>query len=185
MSVIQVDDRKASLVFVGDFNALQSEWSASSSAISHGWAAMNFVNVSGCCQLESGPTHLTGICFDLLFTYVSDVMNVTALAPLESSDYSFSSLEFKLRQSSSSSMESVRPVTCRFTHLPPTAWAFRSSESPCKPPSYPKKLSAWLLHLPQPWLTLTSSRLPPFRVVSSRANSMGGVDVWESWHMPI
>ncbi len=61
MSVIQDDDRKAAFVVVGDFNAHHREWLDSvSPTYSHGRAALDFANVSGCSQLVAGPTHLAG-----------------------------------------------------------------------------------------------------------------------------
>ncbi len=99
MSMIQDDDRKAAFVFVGDFNAHHREWLDSVSPTdSHGRAALDFANVSGCSQLVAGPTHLAGNRLDLVLTDVPDVVKVTTMAPLGTSDHSAISFQLDLRQ---------------------------------------------------------------------------------------
>ncbi len=69
MAMIQDDDRKAAFVFVGDYNAHHREWLESVSPNdSHGRAALDFANVSGCSQLVVGPMHLAGNRLDLVLT---------------------------------------------------------------------------------------------------------------------
>ena len=55
---------------------------------SHGIAALDFANVSGCDQLVIGPTHACGGTLHLLMTDVPDLVRVTVVAPLGRSDHS-------------------------------------------------------------------------------------------------
>ncbi len=71
MAMIQDEERKASFVFVGDYNAHHREWLESvSTTDSHGRTALDFANVSRCSQLVVGPTHLTGNRLSLVLTNV-------------------------------------------------------------------------------------------------------------------
>ncbi len=55
LAVIEDEDQKAAFVFIGDYNAHHREWLESvSPADSHGCAALDFANVSGCSQLVMG-----------------------------------------------------------------------------------------------------------------------------------
>ncbi len=99
MAMIQDDDRKAAFVFAGDYNAHHREWLESVSPTdSHGRAALDFANVSGCSQLVVGPTHLAGNRLDLVFTDVPETVKVTTMAPLGTSDHSAISIQLNLRQ---------------------------------------------------------------------------------------
>ncbi len=99
VSVIQDDDRQASFVFVGDFNAHHREWLESVSLTDpHGRAAFDFANASGCSQLVEGPTLLAGNRLDLVLTDVPDTVKVTTMAPLGTSDHSAISIQLNLGQ---------------------------------------------------------------------------------------
>ena len=61
MARVQSVDDKAVFVFVGDANALHSEWLESVSHTDrHGRDALDFCNLSGCEQLVCCPTHYVG-----------------------------------------------------------------------------------------------------------------------------
>jgi hypothetical protein len=98
MAMIQQSDSKAAFVFVGDFNAHHTEWLNSNVTDSHGRAAMDFENVSGCSQLIEGPTHVSGNCLDLLYTDIPAIMEVGVVAPIGSSDHSSIRASVCLRQ---------------------------------------------------------------------------------------
>ncbi len=101
VSMIQDDDRKAVIVFVGDFNAHHREWLESVSPTDfHGRTAPDFANVSGCSQLVAGPTHLVGNSLDLVLTDVPEIVMVTDMAPLGTSDHSAISIQLNLRKNS-------------------------------------------------------------------------------------
>ena len=71
MAKIQENDRKAALLFVGDFNAHHKEWLNSVSPTDrHGQRAIDFSTESGCDQLIQRPTHRSGNILDLIFTDV-------------------------------------------------------------------------------------------------------------------
>ena len=98
MASIQEVDNKASFIFVGDFNAHHREWLGSVSPTdAHGYDALNFSNLSGCEQLVTQSTHLSGNCLDLLLTDVPAIVNVQTAAPVGTSDHS--SLSFKVQTS--------------------------------------------------------------------------------------
>ncbi len=99
MSVIRDDDREAAFVFVDDFNAHPREWLESVFPTdSHGRAALEFAIVSGCSQLVAGSTHLAGNRLDIFLTDVPDIVKVTTMAPLGTSDHSAISIQLDLRQ---------------------------------------------------------------------------------------
>ncbi len=99
MAMIQDEDRKAVFVFIGDYNAHHREWLESVSPTdSHGRAALDFANVSGCSQLVASPTHLSGNRLDPVLTDVPDTVKVTTMARLGTSDHSAISIQLNLRQ---------------------------------------------------------------------------------------
>ena len=75
MAVVQAEDVRASLLFVGDLNGHRQEWLGSTNTNLHGIAAFDFVTVSGCDQLVVGPTHAHGGTLDLLMTDVPDLVS--------------------------------------------------------------------------------------------------------------
>ncbi len=94
MTAVQDDDRKSAFLFVGDFNAHHRDWLSSVSPTdSHGIAALDFGNITGCIQLVTIPTYEAGNCLDLVFTDVPDIVRVDVTAPLDSSDHSCISLQ--------------------------------------------------------------------------------------------
>ena len=60
MAAVKAADARASFLFVGDLNGRHQEWLGSTTMNRHGVAALDFVTVSGCDQLEIGPTHARG-----------------------------------------------------------------------------------------------------------------------------
>ena len=69
MATRQETDRKASFVFIGDFNAHHKEWLNSISQTDyHDLRALDFSSESGCDQIIHNPTHRSGNCLDLIFT---------------------------------------------------------------------------------------------------------------------
>ena len=66
MAAVQVEDVRASFLFVGDLNEHHQEWLGSTTTNRHGVAAFDFATVSGCDQLVVGPTHAHGGTLDLL-----------------------------------------------------------------------------------------------------------------------
>ena len=96
MAAIQEADAKASFIFVGDFNAHHRDWLGSVSPTnSHGHAALNFCNLSGCEQLVCQPTHTSGNCLDLVFTDVPAIVAARPIAPIGSSDHAFLSVKIQ------------------------------------------------------------------------------------------
>ena len=53
----------------------------------HCVTSFDFVTVSGCDQLDVGPTHARGGRFDLMTTDVPDLERVDAIAPILISDH--------------------------------------------------------------------------------------------------
>ena len=88
MATIQSEDRKASFLVIGDFNAKHREWLNSGITDNHGVAALNFATVAGCTQLVTESTHVAGNVLDLVMTDVPDLTRVAVQAPLGSSDHS-------------------------------------------------------------------------------------------------
>ena len=100
MASIQSTDRKASFIFVGDFNAHHREWLKSVSVTDgHGHAARQFCEAAGCHQLVQEPTHILGNPLDLLLTDVPGLVSVEVLGPLGTSDHSVLSVKVRLSQS--------------------------------------------------------------------------------------
>ena len=58
--------------------------------------AFDFENLSGCNQLIKEPTHKFGDCLDVLFTYVSGVVDPFVDSPLGNSDHSSISFSMKM-----------------------------------------------------------------------------------------
>ena len=69
MAAIQENDRKASFVSIGDFNAHHKEWLNSvSNTDCHGLRALDFSSESGSDQIIQNSTQRSGNCLDLIFT---------------------------------------------------------------------------------------------------------------------
>ena len=99
MAKVQQDDRKASFVFIGDFNAHHREWLNSRSPTnSHGERALDFATQSGCEQLIYEPTHRDGNCLDLVYTDSPGVITKSVDSPVGSSDHNKLSLVIKTEQ---------------------------------------------------------------------------------------
>ena len=71
---------------MGDLNGHHQKRLGSTSTNSHGVAAFDFANVSGCDQLVVGPTHMRGGTLDLI-TDVPDLVRVAVVAPISNSDH--------------------------------------------------------------------------------------------------
>ena len=84
---------------MGDLSGDHQEWLGSTSTNRHGVAALDFTTVSGCDQLVIGPTHARGGTLDLLMTDVPDLVRVSVVAPLGSSDQSSLSISISMAQS--------------------------------------------------------------------------------------
>ncbi|MEL7522543.1 MAG: endonuclease/exonuclease/phosphatase family protein, partial [Cyanobacteria bacterium J06553_1] len=99
MATIQETDRKATLLFVGDFNAHHNDWFDSGAQINrHGHAAKNFGTNSGCEQLIAKATHIHGNCLDLLFTDSPGIVTADVGGTIGSSDHCFISANIKTNQ---------------------------------------------------------------------------------------
>ena len=99
MAKIQEDDRKASFVFIGDFNAHHREWLNSVSPTNcHGERALDFATESGCEQIIHEATHKSGNCLDLVFTDSPGVISKTVGSPVGTSDHATLSLVIKTEQ---------------------------------------------------------------------------------------
>ena len=99
MAKIQEDDRKASFVFIGDFNAHHKEWLNSVSPTNcHGVRALDFATESGCEQIVHESTHISGNCLDLVFTDSPGVITNTVGSPVGTSDHAKLSLVIKTEQ---------------------------------------------------------------------------------------
>ena len=97
MAKIQSVDVKSCFQFVGDFNGHHVEYGSPRTDRS-GLAAMDFSSESGCEQLVRGPTHALGGALDLLFTDVPELVKVSVVAPIGSSDHSTLSVSLDIRQ---------------------------------------------------------------------------------------
>ena len=98
MASIQSSDKKASFIFIGDFNAHHQDWLKSISPTNrNGLAALDFANLSGCDQLIDGPTHISGNCLDLLLTDVPGVIKSYILSPVGTSDHCAIACNVKLQ----------------------------------------------------------------------------------------
>ena len=56
MAAVQAKDVRASFLFMGDLNGHNREWLGSTTTNRHGVAAFDFATLSGCDQLDVGPT---------------------------------------------------------------------------------------------------------------------------------
>ena len=96
MAAIQENDRKASFVFIGDFNAHHKEWLNSvSNTDSHGLRALDFPSESGCDQIIHNSNHRSGNCLDLIFTDTSGVVAGNVGGPIGTSDHCYISAIIK------------------------------------------------------------------------------------------
>ena len=96
MAAIQESDRKASFVFIGDFNAYHKEWLNSISQTNcHGFRALDFSSESGCDQIIHNPTHRSGNCLDLIFTDTPVVVAGNVGSPIGTSDHCYVSAIIK------------------------------------------------------------------------------------------
>ena len=99
MASIQESDRKATFIFVGDFNAHHNDWYDSGARNNvHGHAAKDFATNSGCEQLIVKATHIGGNCLDLLFTDCPGIVTADVGGTIGSSDHSFISAKIKINQ---------------------------------------------------------------------------------------
>ena len=87
MAAMQVEDVRASFLFVGDSNGHHQEWLGSTTRNSHGVAAFDFATVSCCDQMVVDPTHTRGGILDLLMTDVPDLVRVVVVAQIGNSDH--------------------------------------------------------------------------------------------------
>ena len=96
MAAIQENDRKASFVFIGDFNAHHKEWLNSISQTDcHGLRALDFSSESGCDQIIHSLTHRSGNCFDLIFADTPGVVAGNVGSPVGTSDHCYVSAKIK------------------------------------------------------------------------------------------
>ena len=99
MAVIQENDRKASFVFAGDFNAHHREWLNSVSPTNcHGLRAMDFAAESGCEQIIHRPTHRSGNTLDLIFTDAPAIVASNVGSPVGTSDHCIVPAYIKIEQ---------------------------------------------------------------------------------------
>ena len=82
MAAMQVEDVRASFLFVGDLNGHHQEMLGSTTTNSHDVAAFDVATVSGCDQFVVDPTHARGGILDLLMTDVSAFIRVAVVAPI-------------------------------------------------------------------------------------------------------
>ena len=73
---------------MGGLNGYHQEWLGSTTSNCHGVAAFDFATVFGCDQLVVGLTHARGGTLDHLMTDVPDLVRVSVVAPIGSSDHS-------------------------------------------------------------------------------------------------
>ena len=87
MEAIQENDRKASFVFIGDFNAHYKEWlNSMSNTDCHGLRALDFSSEPGRDQIIHNSTHRSGNCLDLIFTDTPGVVAGNVGSPIGTSD---------------------------------------------------------------------------------------------------
>ena len=92
MAAIQENDRKASFVFIGDFNAHHKEWLNSISKTDcHGLRALDFFSESGYDQI----IHRSGNCLDLIFTDTPGIVAGNVGNPVGTSDHGYVSAIIK------------------------------------------------------------------------------------------
>lgn len=86
---IQESDRKASHLLGGDFNAYHTEWLGSViPADQFGRATLDFTIRSGCENLGSVLTNISGSCLDLSSLMFYDCFGTDVIPPAETSDHS-------------------------------------------------------------------------------------------------
>ena len=98
VAAVQAACVRASFLFVGDLNGHRQEWLGSTTTNRHGVAALDFATVSGCDQLVIIQIHAHGGTLDLLMTDVPDLVCLTVVAPLGSSDHSSLSIAISMVQ---------------------------------------------------------------------------------------
>ena len=88
--------RKASFVFIGDFNVHHKEWLNSISQTDcHGLRTLDFSSESGCDQISHNPTHRSSNCLDLIFTDTPGVVAGNVGCPIGTSDHCYVSAIIK------------------------------------------------------------------------------------------
>ena len=87
-----------SFLFVSDLHGHHQEWLGSTNTNRHGVAANDFTTVPGCDQFFVSQTHARGGTLDLLMTDVPDLVGVSVVAPIGSSDHSSLSAVFSMAQ---------------------------------------------------------------------------------------
>ena len=104
MSTIQENDRKASFVYVGNFNAHHREWL-------NFLSPANFSTESGREQVIHKPTHRSGNTLDLTFTYAPTIVASNVGSPTGTSSPCFVSAYIKIEQaiSDESSSHKIYP----------------------------------------------------------------------------
>ena len=96
MAAIQENDRKASFVFIEDFNAHHKEWLNSISQTDClDLRALDFSSESGCDQIIHNPTHRSSNCLDLIFTDTPGVVAGNVGSPVGTSDHCYKSATIK------------------------------------------------------------------------------------------
>ena len=98
IAAVKHEDIRASFLFVGDLNGHHLKWLGSTTTNRHGVAAFDFATVSGCDQLDVGPTHTGGGTHDLLMTDVPDLVWVAVVAQIGNSDQSSPSVVISMAQ---------------------------------------------------------------------------------------
>ena len=98
MAAVQTEDIRASFLLEGDLNGHHQEWLGSTTTNCRGVAAFDFATISGCDQLVVAPTHERDGTFDLLMTYVPDLVRVAVIAPICNSDHSSLSAVISMAQ---------------------------------------------------------------------------------------
>ena len=98
MAAVQAEDVRDSFLFVGDLNGHHQEWLGSATTNRHGVAAFDFATVSGGDQLVVGPIHARGGTLDLLMIDVPDLVRVSVVAPIGTSDQSSLSAVISMAQ---------------------------------------------------------------------------------------
>ena len=99
MASIQQNDIRSSFLFLGDFNEHHRKWLNSISPMDRHGLSAYFSSVSGCDQLVSEATHVSGNCLDLIFTDVPGVVASHVGCPIVTSDHSYISATVKTHQS--------------------------------------------------------------------------------------
>ena len=99
MAAIQENDRKASFVFIGDFNAHHKEWLNSISQTDcHGLRAFRFLLRVRNDQIIHDPSPRSVNCLDLIFTDTLGVVAGNVGIPNGTSDHCYASATIKTEQ---------------------------------------------------------------------------------------